>query len=166
MKTQSQKNFYQTTLQTPIAPMIAIADEEALYVLLFDGQTKIKKEYPQGRTKPMDSIERELELYFCGKLQTFKTPIVLVGTDFQKNVWQQLLKIPYGKTQSYVETATAMGKPKAFRALANANAANRLVVVVPCHRVISHDGALGGYTGGLDRKIALLNLEGVNNEAF
>lgn len=160
------KYYYQAIIETPIAPMIAVADDFALYALLFVEQRKINVNFKPGRSKPIDAIEQELALYFAGQLKIFKTPLEMVGTDFQKNVWRELQKIPFGQTRSYVDVSTAMGKPTAFRALANANGANSLAIIIPCHRVINHNGALGGYNGGLDRKRALLNLEGVNNDAF
>jgi AraC family transcriptional regulator of adaptative response/methylated-DNA-[protein]-cysteine methyltransferase len=98
-------------------------------------------------------------LYFQGKLKEFKTPIALNGTPFQKQVWEELLKIPYGQTISYKDLAIAVGNPRGCRAVAQANGANNLAVIIPCHRVINHNGRIGGYGGGLDRKKWLLDLE-------
>ena len=105
------------------------------------------------------SIENELKLYFAGALQSFKTPICLLGSAFQKVVWKQLLLIPYGKTISYLQQAALIGKKTAYRAVALANAANQINIVIPCHRVIKHSGDLGGYNGGVDRKKWLINHE-------
>jgi AraC family transcriptional regulator of adaptative response/methylated-DNA-[protein]-cysteine methyltransferase len=168
------KQYYQATLETPLGPMVAIADDSALYLLEFFDQKYIARQmntmnlsqiHPEQST-PIASIQKELGLYFSGQLKKFKTPLCFVGSDFQKQVWKALQTIPFGKTQSYLEMSLKIGKPTAFRAVANANAANRLAIIVPCHRVINHNGKLGGYAGGLNRKIELLKYEGVYNEAF
>ena len=88
-------------------------------------------------------------------------PLLFVGTDFQKTVWNELLKIPFGTTVSYGEMARRIGMPKAVRAVANANGANAISILAPCHRVIGSDHSLTGYGGGLDVKRALLELEGI-----
>ncbi|AYO31647.1 MAG: methylated-DNA-[protein]-cysteine S-methyltransferase [Thermoanaerobacteraceae bacterium] len=106
-----------------------------------------------------DKALEELLLYFDGKLKQFTVPLDMRGTDFQKKVWQQLLKIPYGKTASYGDIARAIGKPGASRAVGGANNKNPLPIVVPCHRVVGSDGSLVGYGGGLEIKKFLLRLE-------
>lgn len=105
---------------------------------------------------------RQLEEYFSGKRCTFDLPLHLVGTPFQKKVWRQLMKIPYGQTVSYAELARRIGRPKAYRAVANACGQNPLPIIVPCHRVIASGGKLGGYSGGLKRKRWLLRHEKEN----
>jgi AraC family transcriptional regulator of adaptative response/methylated-DNA-[protein]-cysteine methyltransferase len=137
--------------------MLATADDEALYSLEFSEQTR--KSFVFGRTEPIEQIERELVDYFAGKLKVFKTPLCFLGTPFQNRVWEELQKIPHGETRSYAEIAAAIGKPSAFRAAAQANGANKLAIIVPCHRVINSSGALGGYSSGLFRKEWLLDLE-------
>ena len=112
-----------------------------------------------GITEPILSIKSELKSYFEGKLTEFKTPLYLSGSFFQTSVWEELIKTPYGVTRSYLEQAKCMGKPTACRAVANANAANRMAIVIPCHRIISTNGTLGGYAGGIDRKKWLLDHE-------
>lgn len=105
-------------------------------------------------------LEKELRDYFSKKLQTFTIPLSLTGTEFQKGVWDTLLKIPYGSTISYAEEAKLFGNPKASRAVANANGKNPISILIPCHRVISSDGSIGGYSGGgVWRKEFLLSLE-------
>ena len=155
-------------LATPLGPMLAIADDDALLLLEFEGRRGLERELErmragheirEGRTAPIDQIERELNDYFAGTSSTFATPYRLDGTDFQLGVWRQLLRIPPGKTISYLELARAVGNPKGFRAVAQANGANRLAVVVPCHRVVNTGGGLGGYGGGLARKRWLLDHE-------
>lgn len=157
-------------LDTRLGPMIAIADEEALYLLEFVDRRGLEREVERlrrrtrsaiipGCTAPLRSIERELVEYFDGKLTAFKTPLRLLGSPFQQEVWNRLLQIPAGQTSSYGEIAAAMGRPTAYRAVAQANGANQLAIVIPCHRVINANGELGGYGGGLSRKQWLLNHE-------
>lgn len=100
-----------------------------------------------------------LDEFFVGKRKKFDLPLLFVGTNFQKKVWNELLKIPYGKTVSYGEMASRIGMPRAVRAVANANGANAISIFVPCHRVIGSDGSLTGYGGGLAAKKKLLDLE-------
>lgn len=157
-------------LDTRLGPMIGIADEEALYLLEFVDRRGLEREVERlrrrtnaaiipGCTAPLRSIERELGEYFDGKLEAFKTPLRLLGSPFQQDVWNRLLQIPAGQTSSYGEIAATMGRPTAYRAVAQANGANQLAIVIPCHRVINANGELGGYGGGLSRKQWLLNHE-------
>lgn len=103
--------------------------------------------------------KRQLEEYFAGERREFDLALGASGTDFQQRVWAELRRIPFGETISYGELAARVGSPSGSRAVGQANGANPLPVVVPCHRVISHDGKLGGYGGGLPTKQALLDLE-------
>lgn len=162
--------LYATWIDSPLGPMLAIADEEKLFLLEFVERRGLEREIEclrkkmkvaiiPGMTKPLYLIEQELKKYFEGSLKKFETPIFLLGSDFQKEVWQALLKIPYGTTKSYAEQAAAMSIPKATRAVANANGANQLAIVIPCHRIINSNGALGGYGGGVARKEWLLQHE-------
>ena len=112
-----------------------------------------------GKTRPLESIEKELQSYFKGELTLFKTPIHLLGTPFQQKVWRALQQIPPGKTCSYADIAKAIGQPTAFRAVALANGTNQLAIVIPCHRVIKADGDLCGYGGGVARKKWLIEHE-------
>ena len=102
---------------------------------------------------------RELDEYFRGERKEFDIPLLLAGSEFQKRVWQQLRHIPYGQTVSYGELAAAIDAPKSVRAVANANGANAISIILPCHRVIGSDGSLTGYGGGIDTKRYLLELE-------
>jgi methylated-DNA-[protein]-cysteine S-methyltransferase len=106
-----------------------------------------------------DEAVTQLNEYFEGNRTDFQFKMNPNGTDFQKKVWQELLKIPFGKTFSYQEVTNNLGDPKAIRAVANANGKNPLWIVVPCHRVIGSDGSLTGYAGGLWRKKWLLDHE-------
>jgi AraC family transcriptional regulator, regulatory protein of adaptative response / methylated-DNA-[protein]-cysteine methyltransferase len=150
-------------LETKLGPMIAIANDETLYLLDFVEHrgfereieclsTRTKSAIIPGMTPIIKSIEQEIKAYFDGKLMQFKTPMFLLGTDFQQRVWKALQKIPYGTTCSYLDLATAINQPTAFRAVANANGRNQLAIIIPCHRVINTNGNLGGYGGGIARK--------------
>lgn len=146
--------------------MLALADEKFLYLLDFVDRkglnhavANLKAKLQEGRTKPLSSIEKELDAYFAGELKEFTTPIFFHGTPFQQQVWQELMRIPYGETLSYAAQANRLNKPTAFRAVANANGMNRLSLIVPCHRVINTNGKLGGYGGRLSRKQWLLEHE-------
>ncbi len=105
----------------------------------------------------------ELDRYFSGTLTHFTVRLDLQdGTPFQRSVWEELTRIPYGETRSYGQIAAAVGNPKAPRAVGQANNRNRIPILIPCHRVIQSDGSLGGYASGLETKIRLLKLEGVS----
>lgn len=154
-------------LDTKLGPMLAIANDEQLYLLEFVERRGLEREIERlrsrtksaiipGSTSILKQIEQEINLYFDGKLTEFKTPLFLLGSNFQKQVWNELIKIPNGKTCTYLDIAKAIKMPTAFRAVANANGSNQLAVIVPCHRVIRTDGDLGGYGGGIARKEWLL----------
>ena len=100
--------------------------------------------------------------YLSGKRKEFEIPILTVGSDFQKQVWDSLMNVKYGGIASYLDIAITIGNPKAVRAVANANGANSLALIIPCHRIVGNDGKLVGYGGGLSIKKKLLNLEKVN----
>lgn len=155
---------------SPIGCILLGSVQDSL--VLCDWQTdthsqKIKKRleqilsatYREGTSGVIEAAQSQLEEYFSGKRQNFDLHLALVGTDFQKTVWKALLSIPYGETVSYAALARIIGKPKAVRAVANANNANALSVVIPCHRVIGSNRTLTGYGGGLDIKLKLLELE-------
>lgn len=108
-----------------------------------------------------DVARRQLDEYFRRERTAFDLPLLFVGTEFQKQVWTELLRIPYGTTLSYGEMARNLGIPKAVRAVANANGANPISIIAPCHRVIGSNGTLTGYGGGLETKKYLLELEGL-----
>ncbi len=117
-------------------------------------------EFEEGSTTIIEKATSQLDEFFAAKRKDFDIPLLFVGTDFQKTVWDELLKIPYGQTISYGEMARRIGMPRAVRAVANANGANSISIFAPCHRVIGSDRSLTGYGGGLKVKQALLNLEG------
>ena len=159
--------LYIEWIPTPIGKMLAICDENHLYMLEFiarknihNGFQRLSQKYNRhiisGRTSITQRIEDELELYFKKALKEFTTPLIFTGTKFQKKVWLNLTKIPAGKTCSYSELAAAVGNKKASRAVANSNAKNILALVVPCHRVILQSRRIGGYAGGIEKKEWLL----------
>lgn len=119
----------------------------------------LNAEFETGTSEVIEKAVKQLDEFFAGQRQEFDVPMLFVGTDFQKTVWNELLKIPFGKTISYGEMARRIGMPKAVRAVANANGANAMSIFAPCHRVIGSDHSLTGYGGGLDTKRALLELE-------
>ncbi len=147
---------YFATLPTPLGELLVSSDGAALTGLTFDARPE-----PDWLPDPatLAPSVRELRAYFAGELREFTLPVNLSGTPFQKRVWAELTRIPYGETISYAELAKRVGKPTASRAVGGANGANRVCVVVPCHRVIAADGTLGGFGGGLWRKAWLLNRE-------
>lgn len=125
---------------------------------------KLNAEFELGTSTVIETAVKELDEFFAGTRRDFDVPLLFVGTDFQKTVWNELLKIPYGKTVSYGEMARRIGNPNAVRALANANGANSISIFAPCHRVIGSDNSLTGYGGGLEAKRKLLTLEGAFSE--
>jgi methylated-DNA-[protein]-cysteine S-methyltransferase len=108
----------------------------------------------------MFNIFTELKEYFNGERKKFSSPLDVLGTEFQSKVWNELLKIPYGKLKTYKEIATKLGNENAMRAVGRANATNHAPIIIPCHRVIASNGRLGGYSGGISLKEKLLELEG------
>lgn len=119
----------------------------------------LRAEFAESDNPLLDETQHQLRDYFSSSRKQFDIPLLPVGTDFQKRVWAQLLKIPYGTTLSYLDLAAQLGHNKAVRAVANANGANALSILVPCHRIIGSNGELVGYAGGLRAKEHLLNLE-------
>lgn len=150
--------------------MLAVASERGLCLLEFIGQGGERRELAQveaarcGPAQPGDGpllaqTRAQLGEYFSGQRRDFSVPLDLVGTPFQQRVWQALLAIGHGQTWSYAQEAAYIGQPTATRAVAAANGANKVSIIVPCHRVIGSNGRLTGYGGGLPRKQALLALE-------
>lgn len=113
----------------------------------------------EGETETIRRAIVALDEYFAGQMQTFDIPTLIVGTEFQRKAWAALLTIPYGETRSYGEMAHAVGSPRGARAVAQAIGANRLSIIIPCHRVVGADNALTGYAGGIEAKKTLLRLE-------
>ena len=145
----------QTVIPSPMGPLTLFAENNRLTALVFG-------DFGGYDHLPLfEMARRQLEEYFAGVRQNFDLPLDPGGTDFQRRVWRALLDIPYGKAISYRELAQQVDRPKGFQAVGQANGKNPLPILIPCHRVIAADGTLGGYSGGLDRKRFLLDLEGI-----
>jgi len=148
-------------IPSPLGPLKATADETGLRGL---GFVRAGSSGPPPGIPLLQELARQLEAYFAGRLKAFSLPLHLEGTPFRREVWEGLCRIPYGKVRTYGEMAEALGRPGAARAVGQANKANPVGIVVPCHRVVAR-GGLGGYGGpgaeGLRLKRALLELEGV-----
>src|SRR5438105_122395 len=147
--------MYATTIETPLGLLRAEADEKSITVLQFDAPTA-SEEKPNAVLK---KLRAELKEYFSGRRDDFTVALNPNGTEFQKRVWNELQRIPHGTTISYHELAERIGKPTADRAVAQANGANPICILIPCHRVIGKDGRLAGYSAGIERKRFLLGLE-------
>jgi len=167
---KSEKVVDLKRIETPLGTMIACADVNGICMLEFSDRKALPTELKeiskhfnaniiQGENPHFKILEQELVEYFAGKRQIFTVPLSLVGTEFQKKVWEVLRGIPYGTTRSYQQQANILGNPKAVRAVANANGLNKISIIIPCHRVIGTNGTLTGYGGGIWRKQKLLELE-------
>lgn len=153
-----------TRFGSALGPMIVAAGSRGLAGVWFEGQRHLP-DSSNWRHEPEHSIllqaQAQLQEYFAGERGSFDLPLDLRGgTSFQQSVWRELLRIPCGETISYRTLSQRIGLPGAVRAVGAAVGRNPVCVVVPCHRVIGADGSLTGYAGGLDRKTALLRLEG------
>lgn len=122
-------------------------------------QKGLDASFVETKSAIIDKTVLQLNQYFEGSRTEFNMPLLLVGTDFQKNVWNALIQVPYGKTESYLGLSKVLGNEKAIRAVASANGANAIAIIIPCHRIIGSDGNLIGYAGGLNSKKKLLQLE-------
>ena len=150
--------------ESPIGPLLIAGDQEAIRHILFPKNGKPAKPergWMESTTGPIAQTVMQLREYFAGRRTDFDLPLALEGTPFQRSVWRALQEIPYGETISYGELARRVGNPKASRAVGSANGANRIPIVIPCHRVIASGGKLGGFGGGLPVKERLLALESV-----
>ncbi|TAK58078.1 MAG: bifunctional transcriptional activator/DNA repair protein Ada [Bacteroidetes bacterium] len=169
-KSRNEDCIIASWIESPLGPLVTAATSEGICLLEFTDRRMLdaqfaslrkhfKKAIVPGENSHIKQMKLELQEYFEGKRRTFSVKLVEPGTPFQQKVWNELLKIPYGKTLSYEEMAKKVGSPKACRAVGTANGMNRIAIVVPCHRVVNKDGELGGYGGGLWRKKKLLELE-------
>jgi methylated-DNA-[protein]-cysteine S-methyltransferase len=151
----------QLCVKTPIGGLVVSGNEESVTEVLLDkpGRKVAVSSDRRSRRGPVFDAARQLDEYFAKKRTTFDLPLSLSGTEFQEQVWLALAEIPYGETISYAELARWVGRPQAFRAVGQANGANPIPVILPCHRVIAADGTIGGYGGGLPMKRVLLALE-------
>jgi methylated-DNA-[protein]-cysteine S-methyltransferase len=152
---------YYSHMQTPIGTLLLAASDRGLRYIYFGEALPPSKKRELWIESPqvLQPYVEEIEAYFRGERREFTCKLDLAGTEFQKKCWAALLRIPYGKTRSYADIAREVGSPRAFRAVGQANHNNPIPIIVPCHRVITSSGTLGGYGGGLDVKRKLLRLE-------
>lgn len=143
-------------IATTMGNMLIELDEGKLTLLQFT-EDPVSDESIEGMVK---EVKHQLDEYLSGKRKVFDLPLDLKGTDFQKSVWQAVNEIPFGQTTTYMKLSQKLGNPAAIRAVGAAIGANPILVIVPCHRIIGTNGQLTGYAGGLERKQALLELEG------
>lgn len=162
----TMKKHIETTLQrvitSPIGKLYLVASENGLRGIHWKKQSipllsRFNSKDPIS--KILQKTEKQLQEYFTGSRKKFELKLDLDGTEFQKKVWSQLMRVPYAHTRSYKDVAIQIGKKKAVRAVGSANGKNPICIIVPCHRVITSSGSLGGYSGGLKIKTTLLELE-------
>jgi methylated-DNA-[protein]-cysteine S-methyltransferase len=163
---------HRIAMKTPIGVLTIESNKKAVTLITLPGEEGEHFQAANGRTpapklpdgpvpEPLALAVAQLEEYFAGRRQQFDLPLELDGTDFQRRVWLTLAEIPYGETVSYAQMAMMVGRPNAYRAVGQANGANPIPIVLPCHRVLASGGGLGGYGGGLPMKRQLLEMEGV-----
>jgi O-6-methylguanine DNA methyltransferase len=165
------ETIYRSKIASPIGPLVLVSTEKGLAAVGFGKGAKHKIDTWIGRVfcgaaiRPGETSHqvfvRQLEEYFAGRRRVFHLKVDLRGTEFQKNVWSEVARIPHGRTATYGEIAHLLGRPLASRAVGAANGANPVPIIIPCHRVIGAGGSLTGYGGGLSRKRWLLAHEGV-----
>lgn len=156
-------NTSYTTLKTPVGDLILVATSSELIGIYFadcDHVPAKRNEWKLDAKHPiLQQAKEQLQEYFERKRKNFSLPLHFAGTDFQKRVWREIAKIPYGQTITYSELAKKAGAARAIRAAGTSTGRNALSIVIPCHRVVARNGGKGGYAGGLDRKHRLLELE-------
>jgi methylated-DNA-[protein]-cysteine S-methyltransferase len=148
-------------LKSPIGDLVVAGDAEHVTEVLLPNAARSVGAATERRgvRGPVLDAAKQLDEYFARRRRTFELPLAVSGTSFQEQVWLTLAEIPYGETISYGELARWVGRPQAFRAVGQANGANPIAIILPCHRVIAADGTIGGYGGGLPTKRRLLALE-------
>ncbi len=158
---ETQIDYDYKIIDSPVGKITLMASELALVSLIWgeNAKTSYTNNSKNSKNSILKTAEAQLKEYFAGKRKSFDIPLDPKGTDFQKQVWNELSKIPYGKTISYGEQAKRLGQPKAARAVGAANGKNPIGIIVPCHRVIGASGSLTGFAGGIAAKKLLLALE-------
>jgi AraC family transcriptional regulator of adaptative response/methylated-DNA-[protein]-cysteine methyltransferase len=157
-------------IESPLGPLVAAATRDGICMLEFSGLKRLPAQLASlrrrfraaavsGRNKHIDRLERQLAEYFAGRRRRFDLPLITPGTSFQRRVWKELARIPYGETRTYGDLARRLRVPSAPRAVGRANGSNPVSILLPCHRLIGSGGDLTGYGGGLWRKRRLLELE-------
>lgn len=164
---------YTTTYQSPIGEILLAGDDMGLTGLWFEGEKfyalSLDPEHEEKEIPVFKEVKQWLDIYFSGKEPDFMPPIHMIGSPFQLSVWEILRQIPYGKTMTYGEIAKIIAKKRGLakmsaQAVGGAVGHNEISIIVPCHRVVGTNGSLTGYAGGIDKKVKMLELEGVNME--
>jgi methylated-DNA-[protein]-cysteine S-methyltransferase len=165
-----RKRYVQKTMNSPVGKLQLVATDEGLAAILWEndrpGRVRLDIGAEDKDHPVLLETERQLEEYFGGKRKAFTVKLDVVGTVFQRKVWDALLTIPFGETRSYGQIARQIGSPIAVRAVGAANGRNPVSIIAPCHRVIGSTGKLTGFAGGLDTKAQLLALEGARTGNF
>ncbi len=155
--------YYSKIINSPVGKLKMFANDESLVGILWErdkpNRTHIKSSVEKNDHPVLLETEKQLNEYFKGERKQFTIKLEFIGTDFQKQVWQALLTIPYGETRSYGEIAMQLNNPGSVRAVGAANGKNPISIIAPCHRVIGASGSLTGFAGGLENKVLLLKLE-------
>lgn len=162
--------LYSKQMETPVGVMTAWAGDGGLYLFDFEYRTMLpeiqrriltffRAEVGEGDHPVFGLLQEQLDGYFSGSRQAFDLPLQLAGSPFQLRVWQGLQHIPFGQVRTYKQQSQVLGDEKAIRAVASANGANGIAIIIPCHRVVGSNGSLTGYGGGLGRKKWLLDHE-------
>jgi AraC family transcriptional regulator of adaptative response/methylated-DNA-[protein]-cysteine methyltransferase len=161
MAFKDRRTIINFNLETSLGLLSLQLSEKGLCSANFCYNSSIKSQKPKSaiERQKIKEVKLEIESFIAAKLDSFSSNLDLQGTEFQKKVWKELKKIPRGETRTYRQIATALACPKAYRAVANACASNKLALFIPCHRVIRSDGSLGGYRWGLALKDRLLKIE-------
>lgn len=165
MNKKMMSSSKQWKIPTMVGNLYLVASDQGLQLVSWEKQkapllSSLRKTDPAE--KILKQTEHELNEYFKGLRRKFTIPLDIQGTPFQIQVWKELLKIPYGQKTSYKDIAEKIKNKKAVRAVGSANGKNPVCIIIPCHRVISANGSLGGYSGGLNHKIQLLEVESQN----
>ena len=156
-------NYYSKIINSPVGKLKLFANNQALVGILWE-KDNLNSTHIKSSTEKIDhpiliETEKQLNEYFNGERKQFDIKLDFIGTDFQKQVWQALLTIPYGETRSYGQIAAQLNNPKSVRAVGAANGKNPISIIAPCHRVIGINGSLTGFAGGIENKEILLKLE-------
>lgn len=173
-KTKNKAVVNIVRFSTPIGAMFACATESGICLLEFTDRKTLEAQFKDirkqlnavilpGKNSHLTQVQNELEEYFEGERKVFSVALDLQGTDFRKQVWEELTNIPYGNTRTYKEQSIALNNLKAIRAVGSANGANKVAIIIPCHRVVGSNGTLTGYAGGVHRKKWLLDFERTNS---
>lgn len=160
---KARKTYVYKFMKSPVGELKLVASGKGLAAILWEDDNPKRVRLNMVDEDPRNAIlmetESQLTEYFAGKRKNFTVKLDFAGTDFQKSVWQALLKIPFGQTRSYGDIAKSLGNAKAVRAVGAANGKNPISIIAPCHRVIGSTGKLTGFAGGLDVKARLLSFE-------